>query len=391
MPHELQPVRPGDLITAQTWNDLLLKIEELEQRIEDLQGSAGGTGLAITGRIPATGPYRIGDTLVLLGRNFQASLGAARVFLNAVRVLDLTGSTDTRLVFVIPPVPGVAEPGTEVTLRVLNQTEEVSQPIVLRPALPVLFGEADVNWLGVNPATFQPNDAVTFQYRITSRASAPADFLIDPLIEVATGQSTWQSRLQVLDATSNPIPGRQIRLDPLEQRLFNVRLTQVPAGTAGTPFALTVNATAGAVQGTSGAQPFTVGQPVEPPDTTIELNPTQSFPNGNELVGDTVTAGAGSTVRVRFTAEFEVPGTYDVTLTTAPGTNGWTVARFLTTPAFYDIAAGDIPAGQRAVRFPEITIQPTAGASPSGRVEVRLQRRSATGSRSFSLNLSLGA
>ena len=92
MPHELQPVRPGDLITAQTFNAMLLKIEELEQRIDDLQqGGGGGSGLAITGRIPATGPYRIGDTLTLLGRNFQVSLGAARVFLDGVRVYDLTG------------------------------------------------------------------------------------------------------------------------------------------------------------------------------------------------------------------------------------------------------------------------------------------------------------
>jgi hypothetical protein len=385
MPHELQPVRPGDLITAQWFNDLVAKIEELEQRLDDLQaGGGGGTGLAITGRIPTTGPYRIGDTLTLLGRNFQVSLGAARVFLNGVRVLDLTGSTDTQLVFVIPPVPGVVEPGTEVTLRVLNQTEEVTQTLVLRPALPVLFGEVDVAWQDVDPDTFDPGDAVTFQYRITSRASAPADFLIDAIVGVATGQSTWQSRVVVLDATLNTLPGRLIRLDPLEQRLFHVRITQVPAGTDGTEFTLTVNASAGAVQGTSGAHPFTVGETVEPPDTTIDLGVTQSFPSG-ALAGDTVTAAVGQTVRVRFTAQFELAGDYDVTVTAGAGTSGWTVGRFITTPATYE----DVPAG--GVRLPEITIAPQAGASASGSVELRLQRDGATGSRAVTLNLSLGA
>lgn len=391
MPHEFQPARPGDLITAQAFNDLRLKIQELEQRIDELQSGGAGTGLALTGRIPATGPYRIGETINLLGRDFQVSLGAARVFLNAVRVLDLTSSTDTRLVFVIPPVPGVAEPGTEVDLRILNSTEEVTDRLILRPPLPILFGEVDVTWLSVDPTTFEPGDAVTFQYRITSRASAAADFLIDPLIAVASGQSTWRSRLQVLDAERNPIADRRMRLDRLEQRIFHVRITQVPSGTAGTPFQLTANASAGQVQGTSGAQGFVVGEEVEPPDTTIELNPTQSFPNGNELVGDTVTANTGSTVRVRFTAEFELPGTYDLTLETSDETNAWTVGRFITTPAAYEIGPNDVPAGGRAVRLPEITIQPSSGASAAGRVEVRLQRRTASGSRAFPLNLSLGA
>lgn len=393
MPNDLQLVRPGDLITAQTYNDLVLKIRDLEQRLEDLQqGDSGGPGLAITGRIPATGPYRIGDTLTVLGRNFQFSLGAARVFLDAVRVLNLaSSSSDSQLVFVIPPVPGVVDPGTEVTLRVLNQTEEVTTPIVLRPPLPQVFGEADVVWLTVTPTTFQPGDTVTFQFRITSRASTAADFLIDPLIGVAANPSAWQRELQVLDSSLNPLTGRQIRLEPLQQRLFNVRISQVPSGTAGTAFTLTVNATAGNVQGTSGALPFTVGQEVEPPDTTIELNPTQSVP-ASALVGDTVTASVGQpAVRVRFTAEFELPGTYDLTLTTGPATTRWSVDRFLTTPAFYDIAAGDIPSGGRAVRLPEITIQPSAGASATGRVEVRLQRRGSAGSRAFPLNLSLGA
>ena len=274
----------------------------------------------------------------------------------------------------------------------LNQTEEVTQEVVLRPALPVLFGAVDLLWQSVDPTTFQPGDEVDFLYSITSRASAAADFLIDPVIDVAANQSTWQSRLEVRDASPspNPIPGRRIHLDQNQQRLFNVRVTQVPTGTAGTPFSLTVNASAGAVQGTSGAHPFTVGQQVEPPDTTITLNPVQSFPSG-ALSGATVTAGVGQTVRVRFTAEIEVPGIYDLALTTGAGTNGWTVGRFVTTPAFYDIQPGDIPSGGHAVRLPEITIQPGSGASASGSVEVRLQRQGAPTGRSVTLNLSVGA
>jgi hypothetical protein len=391
MANGLQPVRPGDLITAQSYNDLLLKIEELEERIDQLQGGTTPGGLAITGRIPNTGPYRIGDTLTLLGRNFQFSLGATRVFLNGVRVLTFEpGSGDSQLVFVIPVVPGVSEPGTEVTLRVLNQTEEVSATLVLRPALPQLFGEVDLEWLGVNPLTFNPGDAVTFNFSITSRASQAADFLIDALIGVATNQATWQSRVQVRDSSNTVLTDRRIHLDPLQERLFNVHITQVPAGTGGTPFTLTVNAIAGAVTGTAGSLPFEVGAASQDPDPTIHLSATQSTPAG-ALVGDTVTASVGQTVRVRFTAEFEVAGTYDLTLTTPPATTGWTVARFVTTPAQYVIQPGDIPPTGPAVRLPEITVLPASGASVTGRVDVRLQRQGNTNHRTVPLNLSLGA
>ncbi len=381
MPHEFQPVRPGDLITAQAWSDLLLKIEEIEQRLEALGNGGGGTHLAITGRIPANGPYRIGDTMGLLGGNFQFSLGAAQVFLNAVRALDLTGSTDTQLVFVIPPVPGVVEPGTEVTLRVLNQTAEVTQQIALRPALQAT-GEVDVTWMNVIPVIFEEGAQVTFAYRILSRASATADFAIAPFINVATGQSTWQSRVQVLDNSQNPIPGPVIRLAPLSQRLFNVRITQIPTGTLGTPFTLTLNAIAGAIHGTAGAQPFTVGEQAENPDLTIALNP-RHVPGGAALEGDTVffSPQGGGGPRLRFAAEFEVAGIYDLTVT---ATAGWTVVRAPATPAFYEILPQDVSAG-RAVRVLEIDITPAG--SLEGRTTVRLQRRGAANGRSFTLNL----
>lgn len=393
----LEQPQPGDVIRADFMRSLVATINALEQRVGALESTGATTGqLVITGRIPPTGPYRVGNTLTLTGRNFQFSQGRTRVFLNAAPVLNLVtgpgGSSDTQLVFIIPPVPGVAETGTEVTLRVLNQTEEVTAPLVLRPALPQLFGEVDVTWEGgVTPTTFNPGDEVSFAFSITSRAWPAADFVINPVIRVATGQSTWQSRLEVRDASQVLIPNRQIRLEPLEQRMFTVRITEVPAGTARTPFTLTVNASSGTVSGTSGALAFEVGTAVELPDTTIHLKPTQTTPPG-ALVGDTVTARVGEpAVRVKFDAGFERFGRYPLTLVLSEATSGWTVNRFsLNTPATYDIPQTSIPPGGQAVQPLEITIQPGSGASATGRVEVRLQQQGATKYQSFPLNLRLG-
>ncbi len=387
-------VDAGDLITETTFNQILEALEKLDVRVEALEASAPDPGsLAITDLIPATGPYRVGDVLTVRGRNFEYSIGNARVFLNAVRVqnLDDTASGDTQLVFTIPPVPGVTDPNTSVavTLRVNNQSQQVSRQILLRAAQPTLFGDVDVEWLSVEPTTIEAGQPATFQFRLKSRASMAATFAIAPQITVAVNQALWQSRLQVLDAALGPLSPAQIQLAQGASALFHVRITEVPTGTGGTSFELSVGATAGNVTGGSGALTFEVGEAVEPPDNTIALNPTTSVPL-SALVGDTVTASVGQLVRVRFAAEFQVPGTYSVTLDTPGATSGWTVARFLTTPASYTIDPEDIDSTSGvATRIPEITIQPSAGASSTGQAELRLQRQGASSSKARVLNLSL--
>jgi hypothetical protein len=278
-----------------------------------------------------------------------------------------------------------------VTLRVTNSSEEATRQIVLRPAPVVLFGDVDVDWLAVNPTTIQPDQPATFQFRIRSRASADASFLIDPFVTVASGQSVWQSRLQVLDSSLEMLSGRSIHLIPLEEKLFHVRLSSVPSSTDGVDFQLVVNATSGGVSGTSGALSFQVGQTTEPPDTTITLNPTALIGSGT-LAGDTVTVAAGQSPRVRFRVTFAQPGTYNLTVTPPPQGSGWTVQKFAATPASYKIESGDIGASGFAQRFPEITVQPGVGAAASATCAVHYQRDGDSGSsgRSFPLNLSLG-
>ena len=170
-------VRPGDLIVADDWNLVVTTLEEMLARIAALEGGGTGLGLEIIGLSPASGPYLIGSPLTVIGHGFDFFSGAGRVFLNGTRALTFeAGSSDTQLTFIIPPVPGVVEPGTPVTLRVTNGAgQEDTRDIVLRPAPIVLFGDVDVNWLALNPATIQPDAPVTFHFRITSRASATAD------------------------------------------------------------------------------------------------------------------------------------------------------------------------------------------------------------------------
>ena len=121
MTNPLNHFSPGDIVSASAFNIMVDTINDALLRLQALEaGTSVGNGLAITQLIPA-GPFRIGDTLQILGQSFQFAAGAARVFFNATQVLSLLPtSTDSRLEFVIPTVPGVVETGSTVDLVVLN-------------------------------------------------------------------------------------------------------------------------------------------------------------------------------------------------------------------------------------------------------------------------------
>lgn len=394
MSNGLQKVEPGDLITAEGFNQLLSALESLEGRIVALEGGTSSDQLTIIRLSPNLSYYRVGDSISVIGSNFEFTQGNARAFVGTSQVQSFgSASSDTQLNFIIPPVPGVQESGTPVNLRVTNSTQEATYPMVLRPPTQVLFGEVDVDYLAVNPTTIQENQQATFQYRITSRASADADFLIDPIIDVAANQSIWQSRLVVLDDTFNTIPSRLINLAQLQNKLFYVRITQIPSGTDGTNFTLTVNASSGGVTGTSGAGSFQVGQQAPPQDNSITINPQAVVSGSGTLVGDTLTVSSGQSARLRFRVTFSQVGDYhlDHPITLVSGSS-WTVDRFFTTPLHYDIQSGDInPSTGLAERFPDFTVTPDSGASATAQVEIAYQRQGASAGKAFPLNLSLGS
>ena len=400
MAQQFERVQRGDLISAAGFNEVLTALENLDARVLSLESGTHGDQLTIIRLNPTLSFYRVGNPVSVIGTNFEYTQGNARVFVGTSQVLSFgANSSNTQLDFIIPPVPGVQETGTPVNLRVTNSTEEAIYPIILRPAEQVLFGDVDIDYLAVDPTTILENQQATFQYRITSRASDDAEFLIDPIIGVATNQSIWQSRLDVLDAAFNQIPSRLISLAQLQQKLFHVRIAPVPSGTDGTDFTLTVNASSGGVNGTSGTRSFQVGQPAPVQDNTITINPQRVISGSGTLVGDILTVPAGQSARLRFRVTFSRdPGTgdpdrYDLTLPITPATgSGWTVSPFVTTSTYYEIKQGDInPATGVAERFPEFTISPEAsGANASARVDVTYQEKDESANKIFPLTLSLG-
>lgn len=383
----IQHVTAGELITAVKFNGLIDVLNTSVARIEALEaGVQPGTGLAITQLIPG-GPYRVGDTLQILGRNFQYTIGGHRVFFNSTQVLSfLPTSTDSRLEFVIPTVPGVLEQGTTVSMVVVNQTESVTNSIILRPRVSNLQGSVLVAWQAIDPATPTPGQNATFRYTIQSQTNNRATWSIVPIIDVATNNAAWNAALRVLNESQVELPSRQIPdLDPGETRTFFVRLAPVPTGTNGVSFGLSATATAEGIFGPSGVRPFTVGTATVPIDISITPTLIPDFSAG-ALSGSTLTVPGGQMRQVAVDVNYTVIGDYTVTRTLGGGANGWTIGIVAGTDETPNVAASDLAATGSTNQRLRYTVTAGTGAT-NGQMTFTITRNGQPISNGITLNL----
>lgn len=385
MPPQLVKVAPGDLITAAQFNDIIDSLNSALARIAALEAGGGTStsGLVITDLVPA-GPYRVGQTIQIVGKEFQFAIGATRVFFGSTQVFNLRPtSTDSLLEFEIPVVAGVTEAGTEVDLTVANQTDSDTRKVILRPRQTSLQGFITTTFLSVTPATIAPGQPALFRYRLTSGANAAASYLVTPTISGSPIATALQGQLSVLDANQTAIPSRQISVDPGSQVEFFVRIGTVPTGTAGQTFNLTVNVGADSLNTSTGAQQFPIGSPAEQPDPLIALAPVPGL-SGAALSGNTLTVPAGNNRLFGLAAVLDQPPGVDGPITYAlgwqqgAGSTGWTVALLGgatgATSANRVLNPGDFVNGEANRSF-QYTITAATGASATGSVTFTMQRQ----------------
>jgi hypothetical protein len=134
MSNGLLTVQPGDLITSQGYNEVVLKLKELEDRIAALEGSGGGTGIIINRFEPAT-ECPVGQELSVIGTGFQFPSSLNVVSVDGVPVTGFRpGSTSTRLRFLVPQLASsIPASGRAVMIRVTNSNGTAEQAYRILP------------------------------------------------------------------------------------------------------------------------------------------------------------------------------------------------------------------------------------------------------------------
>lgn len=408
MAQQLQRVQPGDIITAAMWN---LAVEAINELLE-----AGQTnGIQIAAMLPAgtsSDPIRIGTLLQITGQNFGHAIGHTSVTFtrgNTEVVVErdamLTGSSDTRLLFIVPPIPGLFQTGESLSLAVSNGVAEDRREVFVRPVVIDLQGDVFVNWRDGSPASpnpipnpLQPGQPAVFQYEVQAGTNIPADFdlTVDvPSASVAIPPNLVAS-IELLTAEGQLIANRRLSLGRNETRLIGVRIPQIPTAFANQGFTLQVGAAAGPIAGND-LRSFTVGQPVTPSDPAIELSQTgvvvldaatgvqENDPAMGRMEGSNIMLRAGKRMIVQLNARLTQAGTYAITIAPPAGSTlpGWTVA-LTGTPATITKATS----GDQNLHLLQFSVTAAAGAI-AGNLVFRVQRQGVTGDQNKQYTLAL--
>ncbi|HSK62843.1 MAG TPA: hypothetical protein VK893_03350, partial [Pyrinomonadaceae bacterium] len=235
----LNHAQPGDIITAEDWNLVVDAINELLQ-------AGQTTGIKIAAALPAgtaIDPIRIGLLVQVTGQNFGFAIGQSKVTFEGPtsqvvvnRQEMLSGSSDERLLFIMPPIAGITADGLSATMRVSNGLSDDTRQVVIRPVVINLAGDMFVTFRGdttpnPNPNPILPSQPATFAYRLQSATNMPATFdLIAeiPSASVAIPPSLVPS-IEFRDQSNAVISSKRIELGRSETRNISVRIPVVPA------------------------------------------------------------------------------------------------------------------------------------------------------------------
>ena len=159
MAQPLKKAQPGDIITAEDWNLVVDAINELLQ-------SGQTSGIKVAALLPGgtvIDPIRVGTIQQITGQNFGFSIGQSKVTFEAgttiatiLRAQMLAGSFDERLLFIMPPVPGITPAGLNMTMRVSNGVAEDTRSVFVMPVVIDLTGDMFVTFRADSRRTHNP-------------------------------------------------------------------------------------------------------------------------------------------------------------------------------------------------------------------------------------------
>ena len=333
------PVKPGDLITADFFNECLAALSDLEARVAALEMVSPTPGSVVISSIVPDGPVHVGDELDLVGRGFGIATQNSITIAGQLVTSFLANSTDTLLKFTVPNVQNIPSQGMIVSLILSNPNgAPPPYPVFLLPAQPALPTGQLFMAMSQPPqvATVAPGDLV-FGFTITGTTSLADTYTVTPHVDLG-----WTAVLVDNSAPAKQITPSQISIPqgnaaPGVNTSFNVKVT-IPAGTQnGVTGQLTVmvasqrnpNNLAAALQ-----QPLalTIGSPPPGAQDAIVVSFNQVFAPGSSAPMPGGPPGAatiniprgGGQVRVDFNVVVKAAGSYNIGLPSFAAAAGWT-------------------------------------------------------------------
>jgi hypothetical protein len=376
------PVKPGDLITAAFFNQVL---GSFDQRISALEAASQGAGQIVIQQLLPLGNFYVGNQMHIVGQNFGNPANVV-VTVGGQQVTSFAaGSGNTDLYFDIPAVQGLSQAGTMVTLVVDNSTSPApaTTSFTLYPVQQTSpSGNVLVSMTGP-PAvkTITPGNTYTYIFTATGYTSLTDNYTVTVTLDAASQADGWTAaptssvvKIPQGQATTTQVgvnvtvPGTVSSPPAVLEAQVTVTLTSsLKPGTSGT----------GATTVTANAQPAT-GNAIALTIFNVGAGATKSAD------GSTVTVSPGtSTTTIIFLATLPDGGT-GVSYSVSPLTfdsGGWVAT--LQSPS--DISVGT-PNSTAQIRF-SISVPSTASSTQMHLTVTEDNKPSVQGTQTFSISV----
>jgi hypothetical protein len=281
-------VAPGDLITAQLFNQVLSDINGLSIRLAALEGAAGGP---VIERIePVGADKQVSSLLTIVGANFKPDEDDTFVTIGPKKVTDFFSQSDETTLLLPVPVGFAELPVTvPVTVTCRGRTSN-SVSITIVPEVIVPQGNVHVEYQGPPLGTIVAGQTYQLVWRVRSNLNLPSAIDVDPVVTAVSGGSTvseWTAAIQ--------LPPGQFTLQP--GGFHDVTMSvKVPASADKADINLRAESIVGSFVGVAQSPfKFDVGQETAVSDqratVTMKQVTTPEFRSGNVVVDQTTIPG----------------------------------------------------------------------------------------------------
>ena len=221
-------VAPGDLITADLFNDLRADINALAMRLALLEGM--GAAPVLSRVEPGGVDLPVGSLLTLVGSGLRPDFADTQVLMDNVVVLDNASmnafnieSDDNRLIFPVPNrFTGLPRP---VSVRV-RSAGATSNALTIRLAPEAIIQSGNVFVLAPGDAlgTILVGNTYTLRWKVISRTRLPATYSFTTSVTEVVGASETLWRNGISLSETGPV-----ELQPFVERVVTMSV-KVPAG-----------------------------------------------------------------------------------------------------------------------------------------------------------------
>ncbi len=200
-------VRPGDLITATLFNQVLDELDSLQQQVDQLIAGAGSEVLAINSLSP-TGSVHIGDELRIIGTGFGDPATNVVMFDNTVVSQIKPGSSSTMLIVDVPGLQGVPSTGKNVGVFVINVKGMVSTTVNVLPFVGTTPQGSLALTIGSPGGTVNSPATLDFPVHLIALTTLPGTYTVAATIDqwAVTVLSTTLQPLSQLSLPAGPPP-----------------------------------------------------------------------------------------------------------------------------------------------------------------------------------------